>query len=201
MAAEPIAARAVSAVVFQDSVIDRQLTGRRNLAIHARLWGAGPASAKARMGEVVDAFGLGEFIDRPAGSYSGGQRRRLEIARALISAPRVLFLDEPTIGSSTVYRLAYRFGRPRWDTTELRPELAGLLQGRRPGRALDLGCGTGTDAIYLAGQGWEVTGVDFVPEAIETARTRARAAGSTASFVAAMSLASARPGSAVPSIS
>jgi len=98
VAAEPLAARAVSAVVFQDPVIDRQLTGRRNLAIHARLWGVDPVSAKARIGEVADAFGLGEFIDRPAGSYSGGQRRRLEIARALISAPRVLFLDEPSIG-------------------------------------------------------------------------------------------------------
>ena len=79
------------------------------------------------------------------------------------------------------YRLAYRFGRPRWDSAEPRPELKGLLQDRPPGRALDLGCGTGTDAIYLARQGWEVVGVDFVPEAIATARTRA--AGSTASFV------------------
>ncbi len=85
---------------------------------------------------------------------------------------------------SLFYRLAYRFGRPRWDTAEPRPELEGLLPGRRPGRALDLGCGTGTDAIYLASHGWEVTGVDFVPEAIATAQTRARAAGSTASFVA-----------------
>ena len=98
VAAEPIAARAASAVVFQDPVIDRQLTGRRNLAVHARLWGIDRVSARARIGEVADAFGLGEFIDRPAGSYSGGQRQRLEIARALISAPRVLFLDEPTIG-------------------------------------------------------------------------------------------------------
>jgi SAM-dependent methyltransferase len=82
------------------------------------------------------------------------------------------------------YRLAYRFGRPRWDSIEPRPELEGLLQGLRPGRALDLGCGTGTDAIYLAKQSWEVVGVDFVPEAIATARTRARAAGSAARFVA-----------------
>jgi SAM-dependent methyltransferase len=79
------------------------------------------------------------------------------------------------------YRLSYRSGRPRWDSTEPRPELKGLLQDRPPGRALDLGCGTGTDAIYLAKQGWDVVGVDFVPEAIATAS--ARAAGSTASFV------------------
>jgi ABC-2 type transport system ATP-binding protein len=85
-------------VVFQDAAVDRELSGRHNLAIHARLWGLAPGSAKARIDEVVDVFGLGEFVDRPTGSCSGGQRRRLEIARALLSAPRVLFLDEPTIG-------------------------------------------------------------------------------------------------------
>ena len=53
---------------------------------------------------------------------------------------------------SLFYRLAYRSGRPRWDSTEPRPELVELAQGRSPGRALDLGCGTGTDCIYLAGQ-------------------------------------------------
>jgi len=95
---ESIEARAASAVVFQEGVVDRSLTGRRNLNIHARLWGVDKTHARARIDEVVDAFGLGEFIDRPAASISGGQRRRLEIARALISVPRVLFLDEPTIG-------------------------------------------------------------------------------------------------------
>jgi len=82
-----------------------------------------------------------------------------------------------------LYRLAYRSGAPRWDTGRPRPELAGFADGRAPGRALDLGCGTGTDAVYLAGRGWETTGIDFVPEAIEAARKRAAEAGVNAEFV------------------
>ncbi len=82
-------------------------------------------------------------------------------------------------------RLAYRFGNPRWDTAEPRPELAEIVHGHHPGRALDLGCGTGTNAVYLASQGWEVVGVDFVPAAIETATARALKAGSMARFVRA----------------
>lgn len=85
--------------------------------------------------------------------------------------------------NSVFYRLAYRSGRPRWDTGKPRPELAEAVQDRLPGRALDLGCGTGTDALYLAGWGWEVTGVDFVPAAITAARSRAAAARSSASFL------------------
>jgi ABC-2 type transport system ATP-binding protein len=98
VATQPIEARRASAVVFQEPVVDRPLTGRRNLGVHARLWGLDPAAAAERIDEVVDAFGLGELIDRPVDTYSGGQRRRLEIARALVSDPQVLFLDEPTVG-------------------------------------------------------------------------------------------------------
>src|SRR5580704_8658959 len=95
---DPIAARRVSAVVFQDPAIDRSLTGRRNLEIHARLWGVAPGDAQRRIAHLSDAFGLGHLIDRQASSYSGGERRRVEIARALVSEPQVLFLDEPTVG-------------------------------------------------------------------------------------------------------
>jgi ABC-2 type transport system ATP-binding protein len=98
VAADPLAARRVSSVVFQEPVVDRSLTGRRNLEIHARLWGVEPRETDRRIEELAGTFRLADLIDRPADTYSGGQRRRLEIVRALVSHPRVLFLDEPTAG-------------------------------------------------------------------------------------------------------
>ncbi|TML20384.1 MAG: ABC transporter ATP-binding protein [Actinobacteria bacterium] len=98
VAKHPLAARRISSVVFQEPVVDRSLTGRRNLEIHARLWAVEESEAKARIAEIADTLGLSELVDRPVGTFSGGERRRLEIARALVSQPRVLFLDEPTVG-------------------------------------------------------------------------------------------------------
>jgi ABC-2 type transport system ATP-binding protein len=95
---EPEAARRTSAVVFQDPVVDRPLSGRRNLQIHGRLWGVNDEVAERRIDALAAVFELSELLERPVASYSGGQRRRLEIARALVSEPSVLFLDEPTVG-------------------------------------------------------------------------------------------------------
>jgi ABC-2 type transport system ATP-binding protein len=98
VAAEPLAARRASSVVFQESVLDRALSGRANLALHARLWGVAAEATGKRIADLAERLGIEELLDRPADSYSGGQRRRLEIARALVSEPQVLFLDEPTVG-------------------------------------------------------------------------------------------------------
>src|SRR6059058_1654790 len=70
VARHPIAARSVSSVVFQESVLDKALTGRRNLALHARLWGIPPPAAASTIAELAGAFGLSEVIGRTVDSYS-----------------------------------------------------------------------------------------------------------------------------------
>src|SRR6266536_2764554 len=76
-----------------------------------------------------------------------------------------------------MYSLMYRFGAPRWDTSITPPEVVAVIEGAAAlpaGRALDLGCGTGTNVIYLAQHGWETIGVDFSPVAIQQARQKAK---------------------------
>lgn len=69
------------------------------------------------------------------------------------------------------------FGQPPWDTGVSPPELLEFIQHHKPGRAIDIGCGTGTNVITLAQAGWQVTGVDFAPRAIKLAREKVRKAG------------------------
>ncbi|NJD66824.1 MAG: ATP-binding cassette domain-containing protein [Chloroflexi bacterium] len=84
--------------VGQAGGADLGATGRENLLLQARLHGLAASDIHDRVTELVDLFELAELIDRPARTYSGGQRRRLEIALGLIHRPSVLFLDEPTAG-------------------------------------------------------------------------------------------------------
>ena len=94
----PSQVRRMIGMVFQEPSIDDRLTGRENLEMHANLYGVPRTEQKKRIDEVLDLVELTERANFLMRTYSGGMRRRLEIARGLIHYPKVLFLDEPTIG-------------------------------------------------------------------------------------------------------
>ncbi|MFD3328991.1 ATP-binding cassette domain-containing protein [Streptomyces sp. NPDC058701] len=95
---EPAAVRRAIGVTGQYASVDGDLTGRENLRLFARLAGLRGAAGRARADELLERFGLTEAAGRVAGTWSGGMRRRLDLAAGLITRPRVLFLDEPTTG-------------------------------------------------------------------------------------------------------
>ncbi|HVA20573.1 MAG TPA: ATP-binding cassette domain-containing protein [Candidatus Micrarchaeia archaeon] len=95
---EPLAVRRRIGLAGQFAAIDAELTGRENLEMVGRLYRLSPAEARRRADEVLERFGLAAIADRRVSTYSGGMRRRLDLAASLTGRPPVLLLDEPTTG-------------------------------------------------------------------------------------------------------
>ncbi|MFI7606278.1 ATP-binding cassette domain-containing protein [Micromonospora sp. NPDC049366] len=98
VARRPDRVRTLIGLTGQYAAVDETLSGRQNLVLFGRLRHLPTRRARRRADELLDQFGLTEMADRSAGGYSGGLRRRLDLAASLITTPRVLFLDEPTTG-------------------------------------------------------------------------------------------------------
>ncbi len=96
--AEADAVRGLVSLTGQLASVDEDLTGRENLILLGRLLGLGRSHAKARAGELLEAFGLADAAGRLVKHYSGGMRRRLDIAASIVVTPQLMFLDEPTTG-------------------------------------------------------------------------------------------------------
>jgi ABC-2 type transport system ATP-binding protein len=109
---DPDAVRHSIGFVFQDPTLDTELTGRENLDFHGRIYGIKADVRKKRIKEMLDVVQLSDRADELVKTYSGGMKRRLEIARGLLHYPRVLFLDEPTLGLDPQTRRAI------WDYIE-----------------------------------------------------------------------------------
>jgi daunorubicin resistance ABC transporter ATP-binding subunit len=103
---EAMAVRHRIGVTAQDATLDEALTGRQNLVMIAQLSGLSRRRARARAAELLDRFSLADAGDRAVKGYSGGMRRRLDLAASLVTRPGVLFLDEPTTGLDPASRVA-----------------------------------------------------------------------------------------------
>lgn len=157
-------------VVFQARSIDLDMTVNANLAFHGRLFGLSGSALKERIGEVTDLLEIGDLVKKPVRTLSGGNQRRVEIARALINNPQVLLMDEPSTGldAATRRRLVDHMERVRrlkgtsilW-ATHLVDEVAGadrivlISKGEvlAAGPPADLIAGTGTESLtdaYIA---------------------------------------------------
>lgn len=125
------AVRATIGVVFQESLLDPVLTARENLRVRGRFYSADKRALEERITELSSLIGLEDFVDRRYSTFSGGQRRRVDIARALLHTPSIIFLDEPTAGLdpgsraqvwSTIQELRDRHGLTVFLTTHYMEE-------------------------------------------------------------------------------
>src|SRR5690606_18486198 len=112
VAAEPMAVRRVLGLAAQDATVDALMTGRENLVMIGELHHLGRRVARARADELLEWFSLEEAAGRLVKTYSGGMRRRLDLAATLVARPEILFLDEPTTG------LDPRARNDLWDVLE-----------------------------------------------------------------------------------
>jgi ABC-2 type transport system ATP-binding protein len=107
---QPDVVRQLIGLAGQSAAVDEKLTARENLELFGRLYKIPRAERRQRTEELIDRFDLSEFADRPASTYSGGERRRLDVVAALVADPPAVFLDEPTTG------LDPRSRSELWDT-------------------------------------------------------------------------------------
>ncbi len=158
-------------VTFQEMVLDPVLTGRETLDFHGRLYRLPAAVRRQRIAELVELVQLTEAIDRPVKSYSGGMKRRLELARGLMTEPQVLVLDEPTQGLDpqnrvNIWQYVRDLNRQRgmtvlltthaMDEAEALADLVGIIDHGRlivEGKPTDLVAALGADVIRVRGQG------------------------------------------------
>src|SRR3989441_4598917 len=103
---DPAAIRKIIGYASQEVSVDDDLTGRENLRLQCMFHHLHKADAEKRVNEILKATGLEEAADRRAGTYSGGMRKRLDLATAIITRPKLLFLDEPTTGLDPQNRVA-----------------------------------------------------------------------------------------------
>ncbi|MFV1971892.1 MAG: ABC transporter ATP-binding protein, partial [Acidimicrobiia bacterium] len=107
---QPEVVRQLIGLAGQSAAVDEKLTARENLELFGRLYKIPRAERRQRIEDMIEQFNMGEFADRPASTYSGGERRRLDVVAALVAEPPAVFLDEPTTG------LDPRSRSELWDT-------------------------------------------------------------------------------------